>query len=85
MIVVFSIAGAAALAVIAYTQLRARSPEVAAAGLRAVRELAAIVLVAVKAVEGVTDVLAGSRIQAAPATVGWGYRNYNEYDEEDER
>ena len=77
-----SIAGAAALAVVAYAQLRSRSPESATEGLRVVRELAAVVLVLSKAVESVVDVLAGHRkLQAEPA--GWGYRNYSEYDEDE--
>ena len=83
MLIVVCIAGAAALAVIAYGRLQGRSPEVATAGLRAVRELAAIVVVLVKAVEGVVDVLSGHRrVQAAPAGAGWGYRSY-EYDEDE--
>ena len=83
MLIVVSIAGAAALAVVAYAQLRSRSPESATEGLRAVRELAAVVIVLTKAVESVVDVLAGHRrLQAEPA--GWGYRSYDEY-EDDER
>ena len=57
MLLLFSIAGAAALAVIAYTRLRHRSPEAASAATRAVRELAAVVLICTKAVEGVVDTL----------------------------
>lgn len=66
MLIVISIAGAAALAVVAYTRLRQHSPETSTAGLRAVRELAAIVVVCTKAVEGVVDVLAGTHHQHAP-------------------
>ncbi len=61
MLIVFTIAAAASLAVVAYTKLKEHSPEAGNAGLRAVRELAAIVLVCSKAIEGVVDVLAGSR------------------------
>ncbi len=57
MILIVSIAGAAALIVIGYQRLRTHSPETASAVLRAVRELAAIVLVCAKAVEGVIDAL----------------------------
>ncbi len=57
MILIVSIAGAAALIVIGYQRLRTRSPETASALLRAARELAAIVLVCGKAVEGVIDAL----------------------------
>jgi hypothetical protein len=61
MLIVVTIAAAASLAVIAYTKLREHSPEAGNAGLRAVRELAAIVLVCSKAIEGIVDVLAGQR------------------------
>lgn len=72
MLIVVCTAGAAALAVIAYTRLRNKSPEVADAGLRAVRELAAIALVFVRAVEAVVDVLSGrQRYQPAPVAAGW--------------
>lgn len=75
MLIVISIAAAAALAVVAYTRLRQHSPQAGTAGLRAVRELAAIVVVCTKAVEGVVDVLAGSqRVQTAPSTA-WDYRS----------
>ncbi len=57
MILIVSIAGTAALIVVGYQRLRTRSPEAASALLRAVRELAAIVLVCAKAVEGVIDAL----------------------------
>lgn len=83
MLIVVCIAGAAALAVVAYQQLQDRSPEQASLGLKAVRELAAIVVVMVKAVEGVVDVLAGQRkLQAEPASPSWAYRN--SYDFEDD-
>ncbi len=69
MLIVFSIAGAAALAVVAYTRLRHHSPETGAAGLRAVQELAAIVVVCTKAVEGIVDVLAGAqRLHSTPSS-----------------
>ena len=84
MLIVVCIAGAAALAVVAYEQLRDRCPEVATAGLRAVRELAAIVLVLVKAVEGVVDVLDGHRkLQGATAGSSWGDRNSYDFDEDE--
>ncbi|NYG07802.1 hypothetical protein BJ986_002289 [Phycicoccus badiiscoriae] len=87
MLIVVSIAGAAALAVVAYTRLRQYSPEAGNASLRAVRELAAIVVVCTKAVEGIVDVLAGAqRLQSSPASASWGYRKRyeSEYDYEDE-
>ena len=90
MIAVLAIAaaGAAALTVVAYGHLRSRSPEASAASLRAVRELAFVVLVCVKAVEGVVDVLAGHQGTAAsPVSSSWGYRGAYDYDgyEEDDR
>jgi hypothetical protein len=85
MLIVICVAGAAAAAVVAYAQIQRRSPEASTASLRAVRELAAVVLVLVKAVEGVVDVLAHQRVQTAPATTGWSYRNSYGFDDEDER
>ncbi|WP_076259252.1 hypothetical protein [Intrasporangium flavum] len=57
MIIVMSVAAAAALVVVAYAKLREHEPETATAGLRAVHDLADVVLVCVKAVEGVVAVL----------------------------
>ncbi|MFC7489446.1 MULTISPECIES: hypothetical protein [unclassified Knoellia] len=87
MLIVFAIAAAASLAVVAYTKLREHSPEAGSAGLRSVRELAAIVLVCSKAIEGVVDVLAGTqRIQGAAPASAWADRgSYDRgYDYEDE-
>jgi hypothetical protein len=83
MLIVCCVAAAAAAAVVAYAQVQRRSPEASMASLRAVRELAAVVLVLVKAVEAVADVLGHQRVQAAPATTGWRYRNSYEYDEDE--
>ncbi|KRE41048.1 hypothetical protein [Knoellia sp. Soil729] len=77
MLIIFSVAAAAAFVVVAYTKLREHSPEAGTAGLRAVRELAAIVVVCTKAVEGVVDVLGGSH--RAPV---YGQRDFL-YDEPD--
>ncbi len=71
MVLIFSIAGAAALVVVAYHQLRSRSPETATAVLRAVRELAAIVLVCSKAVEGVVDALQSGAQPRMAAPSAW--------------
>ena len=57
MLLIFGIAGVAALTVTAYIRLRSRSPETAAATTRAVRELAAVILVCTRAIEGVVDAL----------------------------
>ena len=73
MLLLFSIAGAAALAVIAYTRLRSRSPEAASAATRAVRELAAVVLICTKAVEGVVDTLTSTRPRTAGDSLYGGY------------
>ena len=73
MFIVFAIAAAASLAVVAYTRLRQHSPEAGTAGLRAVRELAAIVLVCSKAIEGVVDVLAGQRHSSSYGHGGYLY------------
>jgi hypothetical protein len=85
MLIVICVAAAAAAAVVAYAQIQRRSPEASTASLRAVRELAAVVLVLVKAVEGVADVLGHQRVQTAPATTGWRYRKYDEFEDGDER
>ena len=86
MLIFICTVGAAALAVVAYTNLRQRSPEAATAGLRAVRELSAVILVGAKAIESVVNVLAGhQRLSAEPTTPSWGYRDYSEFDDEDER
>ncbi len=64
MLLILSIAGAAALTVLAYARLRSRSPEAASAATRAVRELAAVVLVLARAAERVVDALqSGDRVQ----------------------
>ena len=73
----------AAAAVVAYAQVQRRSPEASTASLRAVRELAAVVLILVEAVEAVVDVLDHQRVHAAPATTGWGYRRSYEFDEDE--
>jgi hypothetical protein len=83
MLIVISVAAAAALAVVAYAQIQRRSPEAGTAGLRMVRELAAVVLVCTKAVEGIVDVLAHQRVQATPAASSWGYRSSYRDDEDD--
>lgn len=87
MIIVMSVAAAAALVVVAYAKLREHEPETATAGLRAVRDLADVILVCVKAVEGVVAVLSRP---ASPNTGTpsrrWGYgSDYgSDYDPEDE-
>ncbi len=87
MLLLLSIAGAAALAVVAYTRLRSRSPEAASAATRAVRELAAVVLILTKAVEGVVDTLTpNSRPAMAGAGLysGYGRPLVDAWDEEEQ-
>ncbi len=87
MIIVMSVAAAAALVVVAYAKLRENEPETATAGLRAVRDLADVVLVCVKAVEGVVAVLSRpSSLATANAPRRWAYgSDYDSsYDLEDE-
>jgi hypothetical protein len=85
MVIFACVGAAAALAVVAYQRLQDKSPESAAAGLRMVREFAAVVLVCTKAIEGIADVLAHQRIQAAPAASSLRYQNSYEYDEDEQR
>ena len=61
MLIVMCVAGAAALAVVGYAQVQRRSPETSTANLRAVRELAAVVRVLVKAVEAVPSMSSATR------------------------
>jgi hypothetical protein len=56
----------------ATAQVQRRSPEASTASLFAVRELAAVVLVLVKAVEAVADVLGHRRAQTASAPSRYG-------------
>jgi hypothetical protein len=70
---VLTVAAAAALVVIAYHRLRRVAPETGAAGLRAVRDLADVILVCVRAVEGVVEILARhGRLTSGPAH-RWAY------------
>ena len=88
MLIVLSVAAAAALVVVAFSKLRQHSPETGTAGLRAVRDLADVVIVCVKAIEGVVDVLARpSRLASGTAPQRWAYASEYEgdYDPEDEQ
>jgi hypothetical protein len=86
MLLLLSIAGAAALAVVAYTRLRSRSPEAASAATRAVRELAAVVLILTKAVEGVVETLTPHqpRMASGGHYGGYGRPLVDAWDEEDQ-
>ena len=89
MLIVLGVAAAAVAVVIGYHRLRDRSPEAGAASLYLVRELAAVVLVCTKAVEGVVKVLGRGDTLAAPAMT-WGGDSYGRwgapqgYSEEDD-
>jgi hypothetical protein len=72
MLIILSVAAAAALVVVAFTKLREHSPEAGTAGLRAVRDLADVVIVCVKAVEGVVDVLSRSTRGPLATSTSWG-------------
>ncbi|WP_141846109.1 hypothetical protein [Lapillicoccus jejuensis] len=76
-------AAAAALVVIGYHRLSERSPEAGAASLQLVRELAAVVLVCTKAVEGVVKVLGRSDVFSGPAMT-WGSERRGRYDRDDD-
>jgi hypothetical protein len=86
MLIVLSISAAAALIVVASSRLRQYSPEAGTAGLRAVRDLADVVIICVRAVESVVDVLARpARLSTTTATQQWdeGYEHESQYDPED--
>ncbi|MEO3939268.1 hypothetical protein V3N99_21345 [Dermatophilaceae bacterium Soc4.6] len=78
MLIVLGVAAAAVVVVIGYHRLSDRSPQAGAASLHLVRELAAVVLVCTKAVEGIVKVLGRSEVLAAPVTT-WGGENYSRY------
>jgi len=87
MLIVLSVAAAAALVVVAYNKLRQHSPEAGTAGLRAVRDLADVVIVCVKAVEGVVNVLARpSSLSSGTTSRRWDYGSQyaSGYDLEDD-
>jgi hypothetical protein len=70
MLVVLAVAAGAALAVITYNHVRERNPELAAASMRRVHQLAAVVVVITSGVEKAFEALqSGHRPQAAT-----GYR-----------
>ncbi len=71
MLLIIGMAGAAALAVVLYNHLRQEQPELATQSTRKAQQLAAVVLVLSKAVEGVIDALAlGLRPAAGASSSG---------------
>jgi len=72
MVLIIGIAGAAALAVLLYNHLRERQPELATLSTRRAQQLAAVVLVLSKAVDGVIDALTlGLRPAVASSSTSW--------------
>lgn len=71
MLIVLSVAAAAALVVAAYNKLQQHSPEAVTTGLRAVRDLADVVIVCVKAIEGIVDVLSRSTLPSLSVPQNW--------------
>ena len=75
MTLILGIAGAAAALVILYNRLTTESPEVAAQASRRVHQLAAVVLVLAKAVEGLLEALQSSARPAVDtSTSSWSPR-----------
>ena len=71
MVLIIGIAGAAALAVLLHNHLREQQPELATMSTRRAQQLAAVVLVLSKAVEGVIDALALGLRPAVPSSTPW--------------
>lgn len=68
MLVVLAVAAGAAIAVITYNKVRERDPELAAASMRRVHQLAAVVVVITSGVEKAFEALqSGHRPQASSA------------------
>ncbi len=92
MVLIIGIAGAAALAVLLYNHLREQQPELATLSTRRAQQLAAVVLVLSKAVEGVIDALAlGLRpaVSSSSSTSWRGQRlvdvDWDDQDDDDAR
>jgi len=86
MVLIIGIAGAAALAVLLYNHLREQQPELATLSTRRAQQLAAVVLVLSKAVDGVIDALALGLRPAVSSSSPWrGQRLVDvDWDEEDD-
>ncbi len=90
MVLIIGIAGAAALAVLLYNHLREQQPELATLSTRRPQQLAAVVLVLSKAVDGVIDALAlGLRPVTSSSTSWRGERlvdvDWDDQDDDDAR
>jgi len=75
MVLIIGIAGAAALAVLLYNHLREQQPELATLSTRRAQQLAAVVLVLSKAVDGVIDALALGLRPAVPSSSSTSWRS----------
>ncbi len=86
MVLIIGIAGAAALAVLLYNHLREQQPELATLSTRRAQQLAAVVLVLSKAVDGVIDALAlGLRPAVSPSSsASWRGQRLVDVDWEEE-
>ncbi len=71
MLLIIGIAGAAALAVLLYNHLREQQPELATLSTRRAQQLAAVVLVLSKAVDGVIDALTLGLRPAVSSSTSW--------------
>ncbi len=90
MVLIVGIAGAAALAVLLYNHLREQQPELATLSTRRAQQLAAVVLVLSKAVDGVIDALTLGLRPAVPSSTSWrGQRlvdvDWDDQDDDDAR
>ena len=88
MVLIVGIAGAAALAVLLYNHLREQRPELATLSTRRAQQLAAVVLVLSKAVEGVIDALALGLRPAVSSSSSTSWRSQRlvdvDWDEDDD-
>ncbi len=95
LVLIIGIAGAAALAVLLYSHLREQQPELATLSTRRPQQLAAVVLVLSKAVEGVINALTLGLRPAVPSSSSTSRRgqrlvdvywdDHNDQDDDDAR
>jgi len=91
-VLIIGIAGAAAQAVLLYSHLREQQPELATLSTRRPQQLAAVVLVLSKAVEGVINALILALRPAVPSSSSTSWRgqrlidlDWDDQDDEDAR
>jgi len=89
MVLIIGIAGAATLAVLLYNHLREQQPELATLSTRRAQQLAAVVLVLSKAVDGVIDALALGLRPAVPSSSSTSWRSQRlvdvDWDDQDDQ